>query len=225
MARSPTLTRDPAGLPAALVAEHPELKGAVALRLDKKTAQQLTEILKGQVAVAMYDCDRQAARRDGAQIAIVARQPVCRKAGSVLLRRQLHRWQGRLQPVGADRAVGRAADVAGRLGRPARERCQADADDAAPPTARGRRRGASLAKQRALPLRGEGLRAEHRQGRDQLVTDPNSVALTLNSTRSVAVDLDDTAYMPSAVAHGEGAGARARTSTRRSTSCTSATTR
>ena len=30
-----------------------------------------------------------------------------------------------------------------------------------------------------------------------LVTDPNSVALTLNSTRSVAVDLSDTAYMPS----------------------------
>ena len=35
------------------------------------------------------------------------------------------------------------------------------------------------------------------------VTDPYSVALTLNSTRSVAVDLDDPAYQPAAVAdHG-----------------------
>ncbi len=65
-----TLTRDPAGLPADLVAAHPELKGAVALRLDRKVAKQLPEILKGQVAVAMYDSTGVLLDATGAQTAI-----------------------------------------------------------------------------------------------------------------------------------------------------------
>jgi len=49
------LTYDPAGLPAAVVAAHPELKGYLALRLNSKTARQAGSILQGQVAVALYD--------------------------------------------------------------------------------------------------------------------------------------------------------------------------
>jgi hypothetical protein len=48
---SAPLTWDPRGLPAAVVAAHPELDGYLALRLDRKTAQKVPEILKGQVAV------------------------------------------------------------------------------------------------------------------------------------------------------------------------------
>ena len=65
-----SLTRDPAGLPASLVAAHPELAGAVALRLDKATARKLPEILKGQVAVAMYDSTGSLLDATGAQTAI-----------------------------------------------------------------------------------------------------------------------------------------------------------
>ena len=50
-----TLRYDPAGLPAAVVASHPELKGYLALRLSRTTARDAGEILRGQVAVGMYD--------------------------------------------------------------------------------------------------------------------------------------------------------------------------
>jgi hypothetical protein len=49
------LTYDPAGLPAAVLSAHPELKGYLALRLNSKTARQAGSILQGQVAVALYD--------------------------------------------------------------------------------------------------------------------------------------------------------------------------
>ena len=129
-----TLTRDPAGLPASLVAQHPELKGAVALRLDKKTAQAADRDPQGPGRRRDVRLHRQAARRHRRPDRDRARQPVCRQGRVALLRRQLHRWQGRLHPVGADRAVGGAADLAGRLRRPAGECGPARADDA------GRRR-------------------------------------------------------------------------------------
>ena len=107
-----TLTRDPAGLPAALVAEHPELKGAVALRLDKKTAQQLPEILKGQVAVAMYDSTGTLLDATGAQTAIaldacMPRRPRPRSYGVSFTGRQ-----GRLHACGRRPPSGHAADLA-----------------------------------------------------------------------------------------------------------------
>ena len=56
--------------PASLVTAHPELAGAVALRLDKATAKLMPEILKGQVAVAMYGSTGQLLDATGAQTAI-----------------------------------------------------------------------------------------------------------------------------------------------------------
>ena len=57
------------------------------------------------------------------------------------------------------------------------------------------------------------------------VTDPYSVALTTNSTRSVAVDLDDQALQPERCGRRPRRRRSRRPSTRRSTSCTSATSR
>src|SRR5690606_30131853 len=53
--QSAPLTYDPAGLPGEVVDDHPELADYLALRLDKKTAKDAGAILRGQVAVAMYD--------------------------------------------------------------------------------------------------------------------------------------------------------------------------
>jgi len=50
-----TLTRDWKGLPAGVLVAHPELVGAVALRVDPATAARMKTIMKGQVAVGMYD--------------------------------------------------------------------------------------------------------------------------------------------------------------------------
>ena len=68
---SAELTHDAAGLPAAVVAAHPELKGYLALRLDPKTAKQAETILRGQVAVAMYDDHGSLLDATGMQIPLV----------------------------------------------------------------------------------------------------------------------------------------------------------
>ena len=49
------LDYDADGLPAAVTAAHPELKGYLALRLSDKVARKAGDILRGQVAVALYD--------------------------------------------------------------------------------------------------------------------------------------------------------------------------
>jgi pullulanase-type alpha-1,6-glucosidase len=46
---------DPKGLPASVVAAHPELAGYLALRVPRATARGADAILRGQVAVAQYD--------------------------------------------------------------------------------------------------------------------------------------------------------------------------
>ncbi len=87
----------------------------------RRRRAQLPEILKGQVAVAMYDSTGQLLDATGAQTAIAldalyaAVGAPTRSYGVSFTRRP-----GRLQPVGADRPAGHPADLAGRLGRPAR---------------------------------------------------------------------------------------------------------
>ncbi len=51
---SAILRLDPGGLPAAVVAEHPELSGHVALLVDRRTARGLPELAAGDVAVGVY---------------------------------------------------------------------------------------------------------------------------------------------------------------------------
>jgi pullulanase-type alpha-1,6-glucosidase len=191
-----TLTRDPAGLPAALLAEHPELKGAVALRLDKKTAQQLPEILKGQVAVAMYDSTGTLLDATGAQIAIALDSLYAAKAAS---RSYGVSFTG--GKVGFSLWAPTAQSVT-LLTWPAGSPDQpASAAQHVKMT-----RAADGSWSASLPSSAKNVRYLYEVKvyapststvETNLVTDPSSVALTLNSTRSVAVDLADTAYMPS----------------------------
>ncbi len=190
-----TLTRDPAGLPAALVAEHPELKGAVALRLDKKTAKSMTEILKGQVAVAMYDSDGTLLDATGAQTAIALDA--------------LYAAQARSRSYGVSFTGGRVAftlwaptaqDVtlltwpAGSPDRPASEATRTPmkrAGDGSWSASLGKAaKGARYLYEVKVYAPTTG------KVETNLVTDPSSVALTVNSTRSVAIDLADTQWMP-----------------------------
>ncbi|HEX2858438.1 MAG TPA: pullulanase-type alpha-1,6-glucosidase, partial [Propionibacteriaceae bacterium] len=71
-AKVASLTYDPAGLSAATVAAHSELKGYLALKLDKKTATtQVKGILTDQVAVGMFDNLGSLLDATGVQIPIV----------------------------------------------------------------------------------------------------------------------------------------------------------
>ncbi len=218
-----TLTRDPAGLPASLVAQHPELKGAVALRLDKKTAKQLTEILKGQVAVAMYDSTGKLLDATGAQTAIALDSLYAAKAAS---RSYGVSFSG--GKVGFTLWAPTAQSVAlltwpaGSADQP-RECCPARADDA------GRRRVVVdvgvLGQERPLPLRGEGLRTEHRQGRDEPRHRPEFGCADAELDKVSGRRPQRHGIHALGVAQRRRRRRSRRTSTRRSTSCTSATTR
>ncbi|MDC5699043.1 pullulanase-type alpha-1,6-glucosidase [Intrasporangium calvum] len=192
-----TLTRDPKGLPRDVLAAHPELKDAVALRTDKRTAALMPEILKGQVAVAMYDSTGVLLDATGAQTAIaldaIYAGAARKRAYGVAFPKggvsfsvwaptaqdvNLLTWPAGSDDLGLDRATRtdmvRAADGSwtARLGDGAKEaRYLYEVKVFAPSTGKVE---------------------------TNRVTDPNSVALTLNSTRSVAVDLKDAKHMPAA---------------------------
>jgi pullulanase-type alpha-1,6-glucosidase len=192
-----TLTRDPAGLPASLVSAHPELTGAVALRFDKKTAKQLPEILKSQVAVAMYDSNGALLDATGAQTAIALDA--------------LYAADARSRSYGVSFTGGRvgftlwaptAQDVtlltwpAGSPDRPASEAARTPMKRAGDGSW-----SASLGKDaRGVRYLYEVKVYAPTTGKVEtnLVTDPSSVALTMGSTRSVAVDLADPKWMPQA---------------------------
>ncbi|WP_330474393.1 pullulanase-type alpha-1,6-glucosidase [Terrabacter sp. C0L_2] len=192
-----TLTRDPAGLPASLVAAHPELKGAVALRLDKRTARQLPEILKGQVAVAMYDSTGSLLDATGAQTAIALDA--------------LYAAQARTRSYGV--AFSGSGRVGFSLWAPTAQQVTLltwPAGSADQPASTARRtpmtRDGSGSWTAALGSSARNARYLYEvkvwapttgKVETNVVTDPSSVALTLNSTRSVAVDLRDPAFMPS----------------------------
>ncbi len=195
-----TLTRDPAGLPAALVAEHPELKGAVALRLDKKTAKQLPEILRGQVAVAMYDTTGRLLDATAAQTAIAldalygasassGAYGVTFTGGKVGFRLWAPTAQSVTLLTWPPSAPGAADEPLWQAARTPLKRAGDGSWSASKSvsTARGSRYLYEVKVWAPTTQKVE----------TNVVTDPNSVALTVNSTRSVAVDLRDTAYMPS----------------------------
>jgi pullulanase-type alpha-1,6-glucosidase len=189
------LTRDPAGLPAAVVTAHPELKGYLALRVDSRTARQAEEILQGQVAVAEYDSggalldatgvqaplvldDLYGAKATGAAYGVTysGKKPAFRLWAPTAQNVTLLSW-----PAGSPDAPASAAR------RTAMKRGPDGAWDVSTDP--------SYVNARYLyevvvfaPTTGKV--------ETNLVTDPASVALTLNSTRSVAVDLGDPAYQP-----------------------------
>ncbi|MGO4662338.1 pullulanase-type alpha-1,6-glucosidase [Terrabacter sp. 2TAF16] len=192
-----SLTRDPAGLPASLVAAHPELKGAVALRLDKATAALMPEILKGQVAVAMYASTGQLLDATGAQTAIALDAIYAARAaartygvGFTRSRATFSLWAPTAQQVTLLTWPARSAD---RPVDTARRTTMTRSSDGAWTT--------SLSTSTALNARYlyevKVWAPTTGTVETNVVTDPSSVALTQNSTRSVAVDLTSPAFMPS----------------------------
>ncbi|USQ77056.1 pullulanase-type alpha-1,6-glucosidase [Ornithinimicrobium cryptoxanthini] len=195
------LTYDPAGLPADVVAEHPELADYLALRLDKKTAKNAGEILRGQVAVGMYDDLGRLKDATGVQIPGVLDELYARAAGDKALGAE---WKsGKPTP----RLWAPTAHDVDLLLWPAGAAGDAAVEDA-------QRIDLKRAKDGTWSVKGDKKWA----GRTYLyevdvfvpstgvvetnqVTDPYSVALTLNSTRSVLVDLDDRALQPALWRH------------------------
>ncbi len=192
---SAPLTLDPDGLDAKVTAAHPELAGYLALRLDKKTAKQVPDILKGQLAVGMYDSLSRLLDATGVQIAYVlddlyasdaakgaygvtfgARSPSYRIWAPTAQKVDLLTW-----------SPGAAADAPASAA--LRTSLKRTSDGSWSGSAGVRNARYLYEVTVYVPTTGK---VETTQ-----VTDPYSVALTLDSTRSVATDLADPAYQPS----------------------------
>jgi pullulanase-type alpha-1,6-glucosidase len=193
---SAALTYDPAGLPEDVLERFPHLEGYSALRLDSRTARQAGEILRGQVAVAAYDDLGRVTDATGLQVPGV-----------------LDDLYGAAASDAAYGVTWRGPNPSLRLWAPTAQDVDlllwpADAADDAP---------VEDAQRIQMKRSGDGSweakgKRSWRDGRylyevtvfvpstgeveQNLVTDPYAVALTLNSTRSVVVNLDDPAWQP-----------------------------
>jgi pullulanase-type alpha-1,6-glucosidase len=192
---SAPLRHDPEGLSPAVLAAHPELAGYFALRLDKKTAAKVPDILKGQIAVGMYDSLSRLLDATGVQIAYVLDDLYAADAGTRAYgvtfgggSPSYRIWAPTAQKVDLlTWAPGAAADAPVSA---ATRTHLTRASDGSWSGSAGARNARYLYEVTVyVPTTGEVEMT--------LVTDPYSVALTLDSTRSVAVDLKDTAYQPS----------------------------
>ncbi|HSE10661.1 MAG TPA: pullulanase-type alpha-1,6-glucosidase, partial [Nocardioidaceae bacterium] len=183
------LAYDPAGLPADVVADFPHLKGYEAFRLEKSDLKRVPEILRGQLAVASYDDLGRLVDATGVQIPGVLDDVYADAANRTLgltwrngtpsfavWAPTAHDVDLLVWPHGADE--------------PLRTPMTRESDGSW--TVRGDRTwtGASYLFDVTVYAPSTGKVEQNR------VTDPYSVALTANSERSVAVDLDDSALKP-----------------------------
>ena len=191
--QSAPLTYDPAGLPATVVEDLPHLEGYLALRPDKKTAKAAPEILKGQVAVAMYDDLGRLRDATGLQIPGVLDALYADRASGTAYGIS---WQGNSANPTLTLWAPTAQDVdlllwpEGGEGDPQRVEMKRSGDGSW--SAKGKRSwtGMEYLYEVTVFVPATG------QVETNLVTDPYSVALTLNSQRSVVVDLDAPAWAP-----------------------------
>ncbi|HET7277631.1 MAG TPA: pullulanase-type alpha-1,6-glucosidase [Dermatophilaceae bacterium] len=191
---SAALTYDSAGLPSEVTTAHPELKGYLALRLDDKTAKKAGDILKGQVAVALYDNAGELLDATGVQTAYVLDSLYAGHAASRTYgvtfggdSPAYRLWAPTAQEVTLlTWAPGSAADA------PLSDATRTPmvwADDGSWSASAGARNARYLYEVRVfVPSTGKV--------ETNRVTDPYSVGLTLDSTRSVAVDLRDPTFRP-----------------------------
>ena len=191
-----SLTFDRAGLPREVISAHPQLSGYLALTVPQRTANALPEILKAQIAVGRYDVAGTLVDVAGVQIAIVLDDLY---AGSASTRSYGVSFSG---PQGLFSLWAPTAQKVTLLTWPAGS---ADAPASAARHTRMTRAqdgswSAHVANARNVRYLYEVRVFAPTTGRVEtyLVTDPASVALTLNSTRSVAVDLRDSTFMPAA---------------------------
>ncbi|HEY5178307.1 MAG TPA: pullulanase-type alpha-1,6-glucosidase, partial [Dermatophilaceae bacterium] len=199
------LTYDSAWLPAAVVAAHPELKGYLALRLNKKTAEQAGSILQGQVAVARYDDLGRLLDATDVQTSGVLDDLY----GSAAARTYGVTWKSQspsfMLPSFTSPSFSLWAPTAQKVSVllwPASASADAPASQATR-VPMIRRSDGSWGADTGAQWRGARYLFEvvvfaptTGKVETNLVTDPYSVALTLNSTRSVAVDLADPTLKP-----------------------------
>ncbi len=188
------LTYDAKGLPKKVVTAHPELAGYLALRLDRPTQRLVPDILQGQVAVGEYDTLGRLQDATSVQIAYVLDDLYAAKAAKTTLGVT---FSGRVPTYRLWAPTAQSVDV---LTWPASAAADAPVADATRTPMTRRPDGSWNA---AVGSRGDRYLYDvvvyaptTRTVEHNLVTDPYSVALTLNSTRSVAVDLRDPAYQP-----------------------------
>ncbi|MEL4544210.1 pullulanase-type alpha-1,6-glucosidase [Luteococcus sp. H138] len=194
-AQQADLVYNPSGLDAATVKAHPELKGYLALDLSKAAAKKVPEILTGQVAVALYDDLGSLLDATGVQTPLVLDNLYAKRAAR--------------QQFGA---VFGGGGITFRLWAPTAQQVTlltwpaGSADQDASKAKRTRmRKDSSGSWQARTGRRLENARylyevkvfvPSEQKVVTNLVTDPYSVALTLNSTRSVAVDLNSSKWKP-----------------------------
>jgi len=189
------LRYDPAGLPTAVVERHPQLLNYLALHLDGVRTAEVRRLLRGQLAVGRYGSDGTLHDGSGVQIPGVLDAVYGERAA---LRTYGVDWRGRGAKVRLWAPTARRVDL---LTWSPRAAGNAPVSAARRTRLREHRNGSWSAR---LRLR-SGARYLYAvtvyvpstgKVETNLVTDPYAVALTLNSTRSVAVDLADRTYMP-----------------------------
>ena len=187
------LTLDPAGLSAAQLAAHPELAGYLALRPTGLDAGAIDALMREQLMVAQFRADGTASALTGIQLPSVLDDLYATAAGQRTLGVS---WAGAIPTitVWAPTAQQVAVELSG------------SADGTAPtgltvPTTRNDDGTWSVTgdpswKNVRYLLQIQVYVPSLAQIVTNTVTDPYSAALTVNSTHSVAVDLNDPAYRP-----------------------------
>ncbi len=188
---SAPLTYDPAGLPADVLEDFPHLEGYLALRTDAATARSAGQVLQGQVAVARYDDLGRLRDATGVQVPGVLDALYAERAADAELGVS---WRGPNPTLTLWAPTAQDVDLLlwpeGGSGEPERVAMRRAGD------------GTWSAKGKRSWTGREYLYEVHvfapSTGRVETnrVTDPYSVALTLDSTRSVLVDLDDPRWSP-----------------------------
>jgi len=188
------LTLDPAGLPASVTERFPALKGYLALRLPSSTARQAKEVLRGQVAVGLYDDLGALVDGTGVQVPGVLDDLYAGRASAAKLGA---RFSGAEPTFRIWSPTAQSASLlvwpAGQALDAAPVRVRADLSDASGVwTAQGRRGWRDARYQWELTV----FAPSTAKVETNRVTDPYATGLTQNSTHAVAVDLADPAYRP-----------------------------
>ncbi|WP_130014304.1 pullulanase-type alpha-1,6-glucosidase [Serinicoccus sediminis] len=190
---SSALTLVPEGLPAQVLEDFPHLEGYLALRLDRQSARAADEILTGQVAVARYDDLGRLVDATGVQIPGVLDDLYAEKAADADLGVS---WRGRSPSLRLWAPTAQDVDLltwpAGGSGEPRRTEMRRTSDGTWSVAGKTAWTGREYLYEVDVFVPSTGAVETN------LVTDPYSVALTLDSRRSVLVNLDDRRWQPRA---------------------------
>ncbi|CAN5512309.1 hypothetical protein BH23ACT6_BH23ACT6_08880 [soil metagenome] len=193
---SAALTLDPDGVPTEIVERFPRVESYTALRLDRQSTKAAKNILRGQVAVASYDDLGRLVDATGVQTPGVLDELYSAKAADATCgvnwkgyKPQLRVWAPTAQKVevvlwDADAADDAAVDDAQRI--QMQQRSDGSWKVAGEKDWKNKRYVYAVTV--FVPQTGHV--------ETNYVTDPYSTALTLNSTKSVIMRMDDPAYQP-----------------------------